>query len=284
MEYFLLNINMDKESKVDYWINERKFAPIFYGMNTINQIINGETTLKRNQFRDASLFVKTFENKNNDATILSIGEEHIYIYRQDGKLKELENYVQEGKTKGIVKGFQVKIIEKILIKQCPLVLVTIKSNKHMSLGTFKKISSKQKGKSYFGNIKAIEYFISEKKIQKANNFMEYLFCLSSLEFETLIAKMFEEEGYFVPAYKGGFIKNFDLFCTKNDKTISLQIKLEMHEEYYNDCTDLYYCIINNTVSTDKIKTWKNIEHELKSCPKTMEWLKKTLYWIELDDK
>jgi hypothetical protein len=108
--------------------------------------------------------------------------------------------------------------------------------------------------------------------------------LSSLEFETLIAKMFEENKYFVPAYKGGFVKNYDLFCTKDNKTISLQIKLEMEEKYYNETTDYYYCINNNAIPTDNIKNWESVKEELKTCPNTKEWLKRTLYWVALNEK
>jgi len=153
----------------------------------------------------------------------------------------------------------------------------------MSSGAFRKLNPISENNSYFGNILSIHYLLSNKK-QKVKTFKGYLYCLSSLEFETLIAKLFEEKGYFVPAYKGGFIKNYDLFCTnlKDNKTSSLQIKLEMEEKYYNEFTNYYYCINNNYISIENIRNWESIKNELEKCPNTREWLNRTLYWVTFD--
>ena len=280
MEYFLLNVNRPEGNMVDYWIEERQIAPIFYGQSTIKQIKNNETELTPNQKRDAELFINTFENQNEEAIIFSISDEYIYIYKQIGKLQEIEQYLNKNNTKSLVKGFSIKILIKKLIKESPLILATIKSNRYMSAGTFKKLKLVSENSSYFGNILSIKYLLTDK-IQEVKTFSSYLFCLSSLEFETLIAKIFEEKGYFVPAYKGGFIKNYDLFCKKNNETISLQIKLEMEEEYYNESTDYFYCINNNSVPTSNIKNWKDIKEEIEQCPRTKEWLEKTLYWVKI---
>ena len=88
------------------------------------------------------------------------------------------------------------------------------------MGTFKSIEDPNNPEShmnsYFGNIKALEYILKDKKEKvSVNSFSEYLECLSPIEFETLIAKLKEEEGYYVPAYKGGMLKDYDLICKKN---------------------------------------------------------------------
>jgi hypothetical protein len=57
----------------------------------------------------------------------------------------------------------------------------------------------------------------------------------------------------------------------------------MEEKYYNELTDYYYCINNNSISIDNIKNWKNIKNELEKCPNTEEWLKKTLYWVTYEE-
>lgn len=277
MDYYLLNIKK-KNNEVDDCIAKEKKAFIFYGAIKISEIKKGEKKdLSPMKFNQASLFIKKFEQINKDALILSIGEKHIYIYEQDGELQEYGTY--NGKYEDQVKGFQIKIIKQYPIKKCPLILATIKSNKWLSLGTFKKIPEK-----YIGNILAIEYVISGNT-QYVNNFKDYLSCLSSLEFETLIAKMKEEQGYFVPAYKGGYIKNFDLVCKDQSNNIELlQIKLKMtNKDIENNKGDIkfFYCIDYDSNIKENIRNWENIQDELKDCPKTMEWLKKTLDWVEL---
>jgi hypothetical protein len=280
MKYFLLNINESKINQVDYWIDRREFAPIFYKQSTIEQI-RSRTAEKRN--KDAERFVSTFENINNDTLIVSKGESYFYFYKQKSELLELEQHIKKDKSQHLVKGFYIKEKRKYLIKNCPLVLGTIKSNTYLTMGTFREINSKNRNSSYFGNILAIKYVMTDEK-QIVNNFAEYLFCLSSLEFETLIAKMFEEKGYFVPAYKGGFLKDFDLFCRINNKITSLQIKLVMENDDYKENTDYFYCIINNATQINNIKNFNVIKEELNQCPKTMAWLKQSLYWVNIREK
>jgi hypothetical protein len=276
MDYFLLNINRDEKNNVDEWIKGRSFAPIFYGNITIKQIIDGKGT------RDARLFIDTFSEINTNATILSIGNSSLYIYKQKGKLNEHEEYrnILGG---DLVKGFPIELLAEIEIKKCPLILVTIKSNRYMSAGAFRKLKPIVEKNSYFGNVLSVQYLLTNK-IQEVKTFCGYLFCLSSLEFETLIAKIFEEKGYFVPAYKGGYIKNYDLFCRKNDQITSLQIKLEMEEKYHNETTDVFYCIKNNTIASDNIRDWASIKEELEKCPNTKKWLAETLFWVKLNEQ
>jgi hypothetical protein len=274
LDYILLNINRNSVNYVDDWIKKRNIAPIFYGKSTINEIINNPKKFPR----DASMFINTFLKINNDVILFSIGNSNLYIYKQMGIVKEYNEY-NETVDGDIVKGIKIEILKEVEIKKCPLILITVKSNRYMSSGTFRKLNPISESNSYFGNILSIQYLLTNE-MQELKTFRGYLFCLSSLEFETLIAKMFEEKGYFVPAYKGGFIKNYDLFCTKDDKTISLQIKLEMELDYFNESIDYFYCINNNMGSEVKIKNWKNIEEELEKCPNTKKWLSKTLHWVK----
>jgi hypothetical protein len=153
--------------------------------------------------------------------VFSFGEKNIYFYKQAGKLKVYARTPEKKYSDGIVKGFPIEIIKEVEIKNCPLVLASIKSSKYISLGTFKKLSAEP----YYGNILAIEYILTGQK-QIVKSYDKYLQCLSSMGFETLIAKMYEEQGYFVSSYRGGTTEKFDLFCKKADKTLSLQIKLK----------------------------------------------------------
>lgn len=287
MDYFILNINYNKISEVDQWINDKNFAPIFYGISTIAQIqSNNNHNLPKQAYLDAKLFVDTFGNGiNQNAITCSIGNEYLYIYKQKGVLREFN---QSGYT-DLIKGFDIDIIEKVKISQAPLVLVSIKSNRYISAGTFRKLS----GDSYKGNVNAIKYLMN-KKIVSLGSFDKYLQCLSSLEFETLIAKYLEEIGFFVPAYKGGFIKNFDLFCKninnsdlnihnlviKPDMSVTIQLKITLEKKHIKDIVDLYFCIFSN-FKNEKVLNWEYLEKEIIKYPNTNKWLKQTLHWVDI---
>jgi len=170
-------------------------------------------------------------------------------------------------------------------------LSSIKSNSFLGRGTFREISGREK--SYNGNIRAIE-FLSDKKFKriKVDSFEDFLCCLSSLEFETLVAKIFEEGGFFVPAYKGGFIKDFDLII-KNiqtnsipilnenvlpGKTVTIQVKLSMNQV---DKICDFSVSIGNLNNPKHIGSYE-LESMLAKCEKTKIWLKQLLYWVEFN--
>jgi hypothetical protein len=69
---------------------------------------------------------------------------------------------------------------------------------------------------HYGNCKALNFMLTGIT-PEVDSFEHYLRCLSSMEFETLIAKIFEEQGYFVPAYRGGTLRRYDLFAAKMPK-------------------------------------------------------------------
>lgn len=283
MAYYILNINYQGKSAVDYWLGERGIAPVFYGQTTIDQLRSGKDhNLKLQAYLDAKTFVHTFHETNKDAVIFSIGEEFIYIFKQKGPLAEIEKYEDD-----LVKGFKIEIIKKIKINLCPLVLTSIKANRKISSGTFKDLSSHL----YLGNTRALEFLLTGKEVV-VPNYSEYLQCLSSLEFETLVAKFLEEKGFFVPAYKGGFIKNFDLFCRnltghpigldqkkiQPHEVLSVQIKLNLKKSHLIRAVDMYFCI-NSDVHQSNIYDWRYFEKEIVAGSATAKWLKTTLDWV-----
>ncbi len=284
MKYYLLNINRNGKSEVDYWLSERGIAPIFFNESTIDQIVRGEGHhLKAEAYKIAKLFVDTFRGEiNSEAMIVSLGEDSIYFFRQKGQLQEFGLDVDQ-----LIKGFEIEVIKEVPIKDAPLVLGSIKSNLYLASGTFRELSDDK----YDGNTNAIKYLMGYKPIV-VTRFEKYLQCLSSLEFETLIAKHLEEYGLFVPAYKGGFIKNFDLFCRNttsnpisvygkqirpNDR-IAVQIKLRLKKNDLDSTNDLFFCIWGEEQDSRIIDS-QQLERNLKNQPKTWKWLEETLHWV-----
>jgi len=299
-KYFLLNIieNMDKKrgNNVDFWMG-KKFAPIFYDNWTMEQIENKQTkltippgneALTTRQENEANRFVKMFQTIKDENILFSIGNKDIYFFRQCGLLKQ---NTHNNKEFG-VKGFEIDIIKIEQIKKCPLILASTKANRNLSARTFIQLDEKL----HLGNIKAIKYILQNERASPGN-FTDYLKCLSSVEFETLIAKIFEEKGFFVPAYKGGFIKNFDLVCRNSTEElkkiggkeilprcrISIQIKTKLTEKDYNDtkkCVDFYFCIESKVKEKPKIVFAAQDIKEFLDKSKTMDWLEETLDWAD----
>ena len=251
---------------------------------------------------DVEKFIELFNStQNDDSIILSIGEDEtstdsIYIYQKDGPLEEItslsvdkENYKTCNYVDNAI-GFKIKLLKKIKVVECPLVLATIKSNTRLTMGTFKSIedpnNSESHMNSYFGNIKALKYILNGKKEKIAvDSFAEYMECLSPIEFETLIAKLKEEEGYFVPAYKGGMLKDYDLICKKDGRQENIQIKLNLSKDTYNKYKKkglIIYCVSKSEKIVDPTVTiydWQDIEKLINKSPNTKKWLSQTLDWV-----
>ena len=255
---------------------------------------------------DVERFIELFNsNKSDDSIILSIGEDEtstdsLYIYQKDGPFEEItslsvdkENYKTCNYVDNAI-GFKIKLLKKIKIVECPLVLATIKSNTRLTMGTFKSIEDPNNPEShmnsYFGNIKAMEYILKGKKEKiTVDSFAEYMECLSPIEFETLIAKLKEEEGYFVPAYKGGMLKDYDLICKKDGRQENIQIKLNLSKDTYNKYKKkglIIYCVSKSEKIVDPTVTiydWQDIEKLINKSPNTKKWLSQTLDWVYIKE-
>ncbi len=299
MKYYLLQIKEGPHGgpfydTVNKWISNG-YAAVFT-QDSLNQIGTNPVSA------DVESFIEIFKtSKNDDSIILSIGEDEtstdsLYVYQKAGPLEEITSLsVDTNNYKNcnyidIVIGFKIKLLKKIKIVDCPLVLATIKSNTRLTMGTFKNIEDPKDPEShmnsYFGNIKALEFILKNKKEKvSVDSFAEYLECLSPIEFETLIAKLKEEEGYFVPAYKGGMLKDYDLICKKNGQQENIQIKLNLSKDTYNKYKKkglIIYCvskskkIINPEIT---IFDYQDIEKQIKDKLDTKKWLSQTLDWV-----
>lgn len=255
---------------------------------------------------DVVSFIKTFKtSENDDSLILSIGTDNdsidcLYIYKKIDLLEEIKNLSVDKdnyKTCSYIDkaiGFKIQLLKKIRIVDCPLVLATIKSNTRLTMGTFKSIEDPKNPdshlNSYFGNIKAVEFVLNDKiKRVEVSSFAEYLECLSPIEFETLIAKIKEEQGYFVPAYKGGMLKDYDLICKKDHNQENIQVKLNLSKDTYNKYKKKnlkIYCVSKSEdIQNPEIEIfdWKYIKDILNSVPNTKKWLEQSLDWVSLKE-
>lgn len=307
MKYYYLQIKEGYKpffDCVDKWLDKNHFAAIF-SLNSIDEFLSDKKGLSK----DSKNFVKTFYEDKEESLLVSIGSkeennkksDYLYIYKKIGKLIEYKGqnakYTVDAshyksKPDNVI-GFPIELLVEIPIVKAPLVLATIKSNQYLSRGTFKELWKKATKddpestfNSYFGNRKAIDHLVSGKPVQ-VNNLEQYLECLSSIEFETLIAKIKEEQEYFVPAYKGGSFKDYDILCFKDDMEEYIQAKLNLSKETfkeYKDIKDLNVYCVHTEVDKQiyqNIFNYEDIQKQLECCPKTKEWLKRSLNWVSI---
>jgi hypothetical protein len=193
-------------------------------------------------------------------------------------------------AKDIYKLVPVKIIKKISLKEIPPILAGITANAYIGRGTFREITN-------WGNIKSIHKVLDkslpkEHLLEKNLTLSKLLECLGSVELETLIAKIFEDNGCFVPAYRGGNLKDIDLFVKnidkkekninglkiKSNKTFSIQIKGKIVDkcpanvDYFigYGSKDAKNCFDSNWILNNVIEA-KN-KH-------LQEWFKLSLSWL-----
>ena len=245
MKYYNLNIKYGSknqkylESHGQKWLENKGRAPIFFGDSTIAEILSDNFKFKGRSLSEAKQFceIGLDPNRWNETRIITIDEGYVWIYKPNGKIVENKNW---GGYNDNVKSFQVEILAKKQVKEVPLILASMKSNQAFSRSTFAKITERK----YIGNILAIEYL--SENIIKVPDWFSRLDCLSSLELETLVAKIFEAHGCFVPAYKGGYMKDIDLIAKNYTEkeividglsvpaksTKSIQVKLRFKESLH----------------------------------------------------
>jgi hypothetical protein len=316
MQYWNLNIRHDffaKKSKsqtaASYWLEEKSQAPIFYSNLSLQDIEtkSAKFTGWGNSRSEISNFFKIGSQSIDEQlknTFVTIDEGFVWLYRPRGTIQEAigEEHSAEflgQQVIGVPKAIPIHILSRRHVRDVPLVLSSMKSNQWMSRGTFREIDAKRPG-TYVGNIAAIQFALDD---WQAGFKVDPLSCLSSLEFETLIAKLFEEHGCFVPAYKGGFLRDIDLLVqadrdldiaglkiSSSRKCLSLQLKMEVSPQLLLADHVSYAIGLNSDESLHKFRkldlkntdrcfgrSW--IRRALGESPQTLSWAERLLEWL-----
>lgn len=117
-------------------------------------------------------------------------------------------------------------------------------------------------------------------------------CLSSVQLETLVAKLCEEAGCFVPAYRGGSMKDVDLFAYNDGTTViqlgdlnivprahlSLQVKRGDAPHPLPAAAD-YCCIAIGATEGGRCFGVKWLRGRLRESPVTKKWLLREAHWL-----
>jgi len=182
---------------------------------------------------------------------------------------------------GFVKLLPVRSEKEFALVKIPAVLASMTANAYYYNGTFREISD-------YGCLKALEMLTFDQlQSQEKGDPKWVLSCLSSIELETLFAKLLEEHGCFVPAYRGGTTKDIDIFAindsakpiiltnriivpSKSGKTF--QVKRECRQIHSPEGCDYLISVTHDA-------TW--IVEALNRSPHTRAWLMRSLHWLPI---
>jgi hypothetical protein len=288
MKYFYMKVGKSN-SLAEKWLSgdnplKQPAVVIFFGKSTIDEIKSGKSNPQAKDF-----LLCSSKKRRGDTLIVVVGDGNCWIFHPNGNVREYKPTSRDvDNFDDLWKMLPVKILSSLPLRDVPPVLAGINANAYLSRGTFREIRN-------WGNIKAIhsvlklrlpdEYF--EKRNCTASCLLE---CPSSVELETLVAKLFEAKGCFVPAYRGGYVQDVDLFV-RNEKFVSMKMD--------------GLIIPAKSNMTIQVKGWsglktspKNVDcfiafdapkfnaewllHQVKNSPSVITWLKKSLSWLPSD--
>jgi hypothetical protein len=325
IKFFNLNIkhpfggfNINDQSAAEFWLNSRR-APIFFGSDSVEQALSGNfseglTTKQKNEVLRFLKINEEMDAKKYDAHIVTIDSGFVWIYRLIGKPKNGEkvqfkrsNQSNTEESIDLPKYFDIELLScedepsPFPISKVPYVLASMKSNPAFSRSTFAEIGKNEK---YSGNLAAIQFLTGR---WQDGFVVDPLDCLSSVEFETLLAKLFEDKGCFVPAYKGGFLRDIDFFATVPSdfkmsgmakpagEIISVQVKLKISDvkeqknlSEWMEKSALHYLISLDSVCPPFLKKYADsgnyltrewVRESIRKSRASSEWFERSTKWL-----
>ncbi|NOH02050.1 MAG: hypothetical protein HND47_08855 [Chloroflexi bacterium] len=290
MRYFYMKIG-NSNSLAGSWLSgenplKRPAVVIFFGKSSVDDIRNGKSDPQARQFVESSL------KKNREhIRIVVVGKGNCWILQPSGNVIEYRPSLKDGHNlKDLWKILPVNILTTLSIRDIPPVLAGINAHAYLGRGTYREL-----GKTNWGNIKAIHSVLGEplpaEHLEKINCQATNLFeCLSSVELETLVAKLFESQGCFVPAYRGSYIQDVDLFIRNENLTsinlnglyvppnssITLQVKRRLGLRKKVGNADHLIALDAPVLNAE----W--LLEQIKEIPSVSLWLKKSLSWLSPD--
>jgi len=263
IKFFNLNIKHKyhsfdpKMSAAEYWLNDKNAAPIFYGKDTCEDILSGRSAIKKKYEKIVNKFLGITSHADTKPIFVTIDSGFLWIYEPIGSPLNGEKFgfnesraVKDAhgsyEKYDLPKFYKIKhLIKQRPISEVPYILAAMKSSQAFAQGTFYPIGENIDGdptNKYDGNLAALKVLLKDVDFirQKFNELsIDPLYCLSSIELETLLAKIFEANECFVPAHRGGVLKDVDLFVDTSKNTqifgissgsnvrLSIQIKLKI---------------------------------------------------------
>lgn len=209
MKWYYLKLGLGNAEAEQRLNHSHPTAVIHFGTTRTKDFLAGKGDEQAQAFCNAGLAAK---RRNNTMVVARRGT--IWILQPDGRVKDGTLQKHEDGTPYIPKVMPVKVLAKRDFMDVPAVLAGISSNAFLVRGTFREIN-------HWGNIKAIESVLGRgiPRRHTGEGAEQVLECLSSVELETLVAKLFESHGCFVAAYRGGTTFRVDIVAHNDTKKL-----------------------------------------------------------------
>lgn len=235
LKYFNLNIKhpyyeeeeaqdtSKSQGSASRWLGDMGRAAIFFGPSTVEDIRKQQKPREAYEFLTCGATPK----KRRSSLLISIQRGRIWIYKLAGGIRNEEKLRfknAEGVSRtDVPKAYPIELLPGFPKRdsEVPLILASMRANQAFSRSTFREIDKER----YAGNIAAIQAVTQWEPGFK----VDPMDCLSSIELETLVAKVFEAKGCFVPAYKGGFLADVDLFLNPRKRVKLPPLMMEPHK-------------------------------------------------------
>ena len=262
----------------------RPAAVIFFRHCTIEDIRDGKTDPQARSFYETSL-----PQARHQTLIVVVAHGMAWFLKPAGGMIEHKSPTD---TENLWKIMPVDIISSCKLTKVPPVLAGINANAYLSRGTYREITN-------WGNIKAIYSFLKwplpeEHLLTEEHTPQRLLECLSSIELETLTAKVFEAAGCFVSAYRGGYVQDIDLFVHNDHMTaivldglsiapkssISVQVKGYTALKKCPETVD--YLIGFGVPKSPKSFDENWLLNQVQTFPSVANWLRRSLDWLPND--
>lgn len=161
----------------------------------------------------------------NQALIVALHEAKLHVLRPVADV-EFWKCSEEFGYAGIgdyVKFLPVESSGQFSFSEIPLILSSMSASAYYYMGTFREIAD-------LGNVRALQCLMGYEPPPTLTA-QDLMSCLSSIELETLTAKIFEEAGCFVPAYMGGVLKDVDIIVrnTSSDVVCLFDLEIAPHQ-------------------------------------------------------
>lgn len=300
MRYFFHKLGYSNSDVGKYLGNARPGQAgriaIFFGESSIAQCRAGE------KGRDALEFCLAGDPPNHTQTrIVIVANREFWVLQPRGQVEEGERFIGRDGQPDRIKLMPVTVLVRKPITAVPHLLASMGSNAYWSRGTFREIGRASPGAhggapwEGWQHQLAIELQLPEadRKMCRPNPITgALLLFLSSVELETVVAKVFEEAGCFVPAYRGGTMADVDILAHNDTareirigdrvlapgSTLAIQVKSWMRDP--PRVVEGVLSVSLNLHPKDKDKGWNAsaLWQVIETSPKTRAWLQRSLAW------
>jgi hypothetical protein len=324
---YIFDRSSPEKSAAKYWLNDMKQAPIFFGDDSCEAILRDYGNLDKKYHKTVKHFLTVTNNEKIKPIFITIDSGWIWIYEPIGVPQNGDRFMFPRKAKDgsfkdtwdLPKLYNIRMLlgeSPLPISEVPYILGAMKSSQAFARGTFCSIGrniNDDKISKYKGNLAALVCLLKDVDFvlnEFDNLSIDPLHCLSSIELETLVAKIFEANGCFVPAHRGGVLKDIDLIARASDntkisgldfnanETLSIQIKLNISNSkkdinelrQFLDRSKNHYLITSDLDEEchSDLETYKNngqfltakwIKSQIAKNPSVEKWFEESVKWL-----